>query len=144
MLAKFQWSLHWGQPPTPHSVIMKSKTKKVRVKKHKCDQCGKAFTHSQYLTSHIETVHLGLQKNKCDTCNRCFNLPHHLRDHIDTVRERPTESSISFCWQFVDILISFQVHLRLKKYKCEKCHKCFSHPHNRKVHFETVHLGLKR
>ena len=52
-------------------------------KPHVCDTCGKAFSQSGSLTTHIRT-HTGEKPHVCDTCGKAFSRPSYLTTHMRT------------------------------------------------------------
>ena len=41
-----------------------------KIKKFKCNFCGKIFGIKHNLETHVENVHEGLRKYTCDTCGK--------------------------------------------------------------------------
>ena len=41
-------------------------------KEHKCESCGKSFTHEYHLKRHGFTVHKVLNEHQCGTCDKCL------------------------------------------------------------------------
>ena len=59
---------------------------KDKVKKHKCETCGKLFNRSQNLKVHIASVHEGV-KNRCEICGKTFSTSGYMKIHISSVHE---------------------------------------------------------
>ena len=41
-------------------------------KEHKCEECGKLFSQSWHLKSHVSNIHEGIRDYNCDSCNKAF------------------------------------------------------------------------
>ena len=74
---------------------------------YKCDHCGKSFTHSGYLESHINMVHEGQKDYNCESCSKSFSQAGSLKRHIYNCE------SVKHKWQMA-------VHEELKSKTCEK------------------------
>ena len=65
----------------------KKKSNSNILKNHKCDTCGKFFSRSDILKTHIKTIHEGQSNYKCDSCGRSFNRIDNLRSHIKNIHD---------------------------------------------------------
>ena len=54
---------------------------------HKCDSCGKAFSHAGDLKKHTKQVHAGWRDLRCDFCGKYFSQSWVLKRHINTVHD---------------------------------------------------------
>ena len=52
------------------------------------DSCGKSFTQSHSLETHLHTVHDGYKDYKCEFCKKSFSQAVHLKRHIHKIHER--------------------------------------------------------
>ena len=129
----------------PKNLALKAKNMALKAKissvydGHKCDLCGKIFSHGITLKRHIHSFHEG-HKNyncdqycnqkseiskpekkivKCDKCSKTFTRQEALKKHIQSVHEGE------------------------RNYKCETCGKLFSAEQNLKRHQRLVHEGRR-
>ena len=89
-------------------------------KDYKCD-CGKAFSQTGHLKSHINAVHNSQKDHNCDSCGKSFSLAWNLKTHINTIHN---------------------VHGK-RDHKCDLCGKNFSTASNLKKHIRNGHDGQK-
>ena len=53
-----------------------------RQRNYKCNSCGKSFTTSGYLKTHVKTIHDGKKDHECEFCDRSFAMAGDLKRHI--------------------------------------------------------------
>ena len=87
-----------------------------REKKFVCEDCGKAFATSNYLSAHRK-IHSVLKPFSCDECGMSFPMKKYLTKHK-------------------------LVHLSTKPFICDICSKDFSHSYDLKIH-KRRHAGEK-
>ena len=106
---------------SPSALKIHVDTVHLKLKPHKCEECGEAFGQKGNLTIHMNTIHnhLKLKPHKCEECGQSFSQKGNLTKHINTV------------------------HLKLKPHKCEECGAAFGEKANLTKHMNTVHLKLK-
>ena len=51
------------------------------------DSCGKSFTQSHSLETHLHTVHDGYKDYKCEFCDKSFSKARSLKMHIHKIHE---------------------------------------------------------
>ncbi len=91
----------------------------TRVKKLRCQTCGKAFKDRQTLRGH-ERTHDATRQGSSDPCPECgkrFSSRGALREHVKTVHRKA----------------SF-------RHTCEDCGQTFPYSHMLQIHAEMVHL----
>ena len=54
---------------------------------HKCESCGKSFSHVLTLKTHIHKVHEGHKDYKCDLCGKSFSQAGSLKIHLNTIHK---------------------------------------------------------
>ena len=94
---------------------MASKKEEIEVNIHKCEPCGKSFSHAHSLKNHIHTIHEGQKDHKCISCGKLFSQGGYLQKHIRTIHEGQRD------------------------YKCDSCGKSFSVARSLKRHIQTIH-----
>ena len=60
---------------------MKIHTGEVKIE---CEECGKSFTDTYYLKSHIKTVHSNARPFSCSICSKSFKEKKVLKGHMLT------------------------------------------------------------
>lgn len=118
-----QRSIFVPQPVGPRASIPKIKVteeyarqQNEKLKKFKCDECGKAFIRNYTLQCH-KLIHTGVKEHKCTECGKEFTLLKHLQRHQ-------------------------LVHTGEKPYKCHLCGRAFSQQGSLQAHSRT-HTGVK-
>ena len=85
-----------------------------------CPQCGKMFSGTKKLNTHIKSAHTSMEDRplKCDTCGKGFFEKNKLDEH-------------------------YNVHTGAKPFKCKYCPSAFASKGTHAMH-EKGHLGIKR
>ena len=55
---------------------------------HVCTECGKSFSKSSNLHTHVRTVHLKQKHGPCPCCNKWFASKQSWRQHLNTQRSK--------------------------------------------------------
>ena len=84
------------------------------VKAHTCNTCGKCFTLSSQLTTHMRSVHL-CERYTCEHCSKSYTSKQHLTSPIKSV------------------------HLG-ERYTCEHCSKSYTSKQRLTSHIKAAHL----
>ena len=59
----------------------------IKDELHKCEHCGKEYTHKLRLRIHIKHKHENVRDEKCDQCGKLFFCKETLRRHIGNVHD---------------------------------------------------------
>ena len=123
----------------------------LKIKLHKCKQCGKKYEAKSKLRNHILVVHDHIKEFKCKLCAKTFSQNGGLSRHIHSFHEniKPLKRfSCKMCpKRFVQRTVlenhikTFHEHQR--PFKCNICNKGFTRKGSVKIHLENVHKKKK-
>ncbi|XP_042539215.1 zinc finger protein 660-like isoform X1 [Dipodomys spectabilis] len=123
---------------------LRSQTPKARVreKRHKCGECGKAFSFPWALERH-RLSHTGEKPHPCATCGKAFNTRSHLsvheQRHSGVKRHLCTECGKAL-FSHSELVAHKRFHTGEKPYLCGECGKAFSQMYSLTAHRRT-HTG---
>ena len=115
---------------------------------HKCESCGRSFSSSGALKSHIHVVHEGRKDHKCESCGKSFYRKTELLSHNRYVHEGRRDHKCESCLKSYSKASDLKKHIRnvhegQRDYKCESCGKEYTRASILRKHIHIVHDGRK-
>ena len=122
----------------------------TRPKLHRCDLCTKTFRDLCALKKHVRYNHEGIKDAKCEKCEKSFADSHVLKTHM-IAKHQPWKFKCDICpkvYAFANVLEKHKErHLREAEkpalLKCTECEKKFTQKGNLRIHFNSIHKGIR-
>ncbi|CAF4955876.1 unnamed protein product [Pieris macdunnoughi] len=133
------WLHHRRQHP--------EKTYMTIRRRYICEHCGKGFKSRHILNYHMN-LHNGVTPFKCEVCSKAFYSRTLLRNHFVVVHSDQRPFVCDTCGVALKTKGTLHKHNRIhsgeKPFKCDVCDKAFAFKTSRRLHYEGVHLNIKR
>ncbi len=147
----FPADLQTSQFPTPKDDKSEIGAVPQDTKYFSCTLCDKSFASKQYLSIHINAIHLKLKPFSCTLCDKSFSQKGKLNEHVAGVHEK------SFCCTLCDKSFTQKTsltahveakhkessHQESKIFACTMCDKIYSVKNSLNRHIHTFHGTVK-